>query len=54
MQMMFKMFEVENEESLITKISYIFSQFQDFKHFINVINKKKLQCEKLKRLEENC
>lgn len=30
------MFDVENEEALITKISYIFSQFHDFMHFINV------------------
>lgn len=34
----FKMFEVDNEEKLIIKISTIFAQFQDFNHFLKVIN----------------
>lgn len=30
------MFQVNSEEDLIEKISYIFAQFQDFQNFINV------------------
>lgn len=33
----FKMFDVENEEKLVVKISNIFAQFQDFNHFIKVL-----------------
>ena len=36
MMVIYKMFEVDNEEELMTKISYIFSQFQELQRFINV------------------
>lgn len=39
--MIYKMFDAEDEEALISKINYIFSQFQELQRFINVLFDKK-------------